>query len=216
MRIEDLPSHPLVETLPLQNTNWWVVSGGPSSGKTSVLDHLAERGYNVMPEAARILIDQEMDKGRRLEQIRADESKFQRDVEQLKIEMEEKMSPNDLVFLDRGRQGDSGAYWQESGGDHEVPISNKYAGVFLLDRLPFEKDYARTEDEEVAERIHNNIGLNYRIFGYNPIRVPVFSSNREISIEKRADFIISQMRQQDPSIPYYPAPLRGEFQLALV
>ncbi|MEM5794016.1 MAG: AAA family ATPase [Candidatus Aenigmatarchaeota archaeon] len=37
--------------------SWYVITGEPSSGKTTILKKLEELGYFVVPETARILID---------------------------------------------------------------------------------------------------------------------------------------------------------------
>ena len=44
----------------LINPNLFVVSGGPGSGKTTVLEELASRGYRFAPEVARQIIQQEV------------------------------------------------------------------------------------------------------------------------------------------------------------
>jgi predicted ATPase len=40
--------------------NWFILTGGPGSGKTSVLDHLSETGHIVVPEVARKIIQEQM------------------------------------------------------------------------------------------------------------------------------------------------------------
>ena len=61
----------------LIQTNWWVITGGPSTGKTALLEELAKRGYQTKPEAARVYIDDEISHGMTIDQIRINESKFQ-------------------------------------------------------------------------------------------------------------------------------------------
>ena len=70
-------------------TNWWVITGGPSTGKSTLIERLSRRGYQVTQEAARQIIDEEMAKGRSLEQIRRDEWEFQERVSRRKEEVEE-------------------------------------------------------------------------------------------------------------------------------
>jgi len=51
-------------------SKWYVITGGPSSGKSTVLSCLEKMDYRIIPEAARVLIDEEMAKGKTLEEIR--------------------------------------------------------------------------------------------------------------------------------------------------
>ena len=37
-------------------TNWCVITGGPSSGKTTLINYLANQGYQIAPEVARSYI----------------------------------------------------------------------------------------------------------------------------------------------------------------
>ena len=81
---------------------WYVVTGGPATGKTTLLAELEKLGHTTLPEAARIIIDQGIAEGKTVAEIRADEAQFQ-----LKILMHkrrtEKYHPEDmLTFFDRG------------------------------------------------------------------------------------------------------------------
>ena len=64
----------------MDSNNWYVITGAPHSGKTSVLKLLEEKGYRVIYEAARIYIDQEIEKGRTIEEIRESELEFQKGI----------------------------------------------------------------------------------------------------------------------------------------
>lgn len=212
MSIENLDLRAQPEFEGLEQTNWWIVTGGPSTGKSSLLANLAARGYKTMPEAARDFIDTEMAHGKTIEEIRADETGFQIEVLHMKEQREEEMPTSELVLWDRGLHGDSMAYWvppigvtpqhnpDDMYGDETVTvIKRRYKGIFLLDRLPtYEGDYARVEDDARAAQIHKTIDLMYRLLGYEPIKVPV------LPIEVRAQFIIDRMRSIDPSVPDLP------------
>ena len=94
--------------------NWYVITGAPSSGKTTTLKVLERKGYKVFYEWARIYIDQEMKKGRNLKEIRRDELAFQRKILDLKVKFEGKLPKKDLVFMERGIP-DSTAYMEICG-----------------------------------------------------------------------------------------------------
>ena len=206
----------------LEQTNWWVVTGGPSTGKTTLLEYLTEIGYKTMPEAARVYIDKERSKGITTEQIRALESDFQEKVLEMKNRIEVETPSDELIFWDRGNMGDSIAYMTtthvvssgrvndaglylydyQSGDTIMIAHKKRYKGVFLLDRLPSYKiDYARVENEAKAEEIHARIDKKYRWLGYKPIKVPVFSSDRWVSIQRRAQFVIDHIRSIDSNLP---------------
>lgn len=48
---------------PIFFSNFFIFTGGPGSGKTSVLNELAQRGYLIVPEVARAIIKQQQDIG---------------------------------------------------------------------------------------------------------------------------------------------------------
>ena len=45
-------------------TNWYVITGAPSSGKSSVIRELENLGYRVVHEVARAYIEEELKKGK--------------------------------------------------------------------------------------------------------------------------------------------------------
>jgi predicted ATPase len=180
------------------NTRWIVLTGGPSTGKSKTLAHLAFLGCAIRPEAARVHIDDELSRGRSLAQIRADEAQFQRDVLALKIAAEARTPPGERIFWERGMP-DSIVYLAHCGADEAEAVAAsqtvRYEQVFVLDRLPgFEADYARTEDESAARTLHDELERQYRLLGYAPVRVPV------LPIAERAQFILAYLaKTREPS-----------------
>ncbi|PZR52351.1 MAG: hypothetical protein DI537_55685, partial [Stutzerimonas stutzeri] len=61
-------------------TNWYVITGGPSSGKTTTVNLLRDRGYTTTIEHARHYIDLQRIEGRTVEEVRAKQREFQRGV----------------------------------------------------------------------------------------------------------------------------------------
>ena len=94
-----------------QTNNWYVITGPPCSGKTTILNKLKEKGYLIVEEAARVYIDREVKKGKTLKQIRSSEISFQRNVLQIKIDIEKKLPKNETIFFERGIP-DSEAYYR--------------------------------------------------------------------------------------------------------
>lgn len=174
----------------MSNTKWYVITGAPSSGKTTTISILSKMGYLTHTEAARILIDKEISKGKSLEEIRKDEREFQRKVLRMKIEIEEKLPKDKIVFLDRGIP-DTIGYYQLYEFDVQEILKfckrNVYKKIFFLEPIPFEKDYARIEDEKKAEKLSELLKKAYLDLGYEVIVVP------RMTIEKRVNFILSNL-----------------------
>jgi len=51
-------------------TNWYVLTGGPSSGKTTSVNLLAAKGYKTTIEHARHYLDTERIHGRTVKEVR--------------------------------------------------------------------------------------------------------------------------------------------------
>ena len=175
----------------------YVLTGGPGTGKSTLLEELARRGYQTVPEAARQIIKEEMPKERPVLPW-TDLSEFQEKVLQRQLDLESKISAG-LVFLDRGLL-DSIAYCRE--GDISLPETLKqivekerhqrrYAGIFILDFLPsYVADGVRREEQEEAEDLHFQIGAVYEELYYQCWHVPVLSP------AKRAQFILKYLARE--------------------
>jgi hypothetical protein len=100
---------------------WYVLTGGPCAGKTTLLAELEKRGYKTVPEAARTYIDQERAKGRTLEEIRSDEGAFQHALIPMKVSAEQNASKDDVTFFDRGMH-DSLVYFSYAGVSHHPEL----------------------------------------------------------------------------------------------
>lgn len=172
-------------------TNWNVITGGPCTGKTTVVNLLAQRGYKTTIEHARHYIDTQKISGRTVEEIRQNKKEFQLGVLNMQIEEEGKLDVNELVFLDRALP-DAMAYYQFLGLEYDdrlIEQCNKYCynKVFILARLPLTNDYARLEDEAEQIRIHNLIIKVYQSFPCPIVHVPVLPA------EERVDFILKHI-----------------------
>jgi predicted ATPase len=171
--------------------NWYVITGAPCSGKTTVIEVLEKGGHVVVHESARKYIDQAMASGMTIEDIRANESLFQENILNMKLEIEESLDPSKTIFFDRGIP-DSTAYFRfcgiEPNGEMKKKLSGgKYKKVFLLDQIPYQKDYARTETEEEQNRLHELLEEAYVELGFEVIRVPV------LLVEDRVNFILQNL-----------------------
>lgn len=166
-------------------TEWVVLTGAPNSGKSSALERLAFLGYHIVPENARLFIDQEVSRGKTIEEIRSDEQEFQRRVFTLNREVANRFPPDRLIFFDRGL-GDSVAYFDVHGMDIKPAVDAakniRYRQVFLFERLPSQRN--EMGDEKIADKIESAIERAYTDLGYDVIRVPA------APIPERTDLIL--------------------------
>ncbi|MDO9399704.1 MAG: ATP-binding protein [bacterium] len=172
--------------------NWYVITGAPSAGKTTLIKLLEEKGYDIVHEAARTYIDQEIRKGKIIDEIRRDELLFQEIVLKMKIEIEESLPKEKIIFFDRGIP-DSEAYYKLYNRKNdeflEKAIKNcSYKKIFLLDFYDMDKDYARIETKEEQIKIHYLLKESYKKINAHIIIVPLMSS-----IEDRLNFILKNL-----------------------
>ncbi len=170
---------------------WYVVTGGPSSGKTTTVDILKKRGYKTTIEHARHYIDTQRVTGKTTAEIRANQRLFQQGVLDMQIEQEKQLSPDEVVFLDRALP-DARAYYHFLNLPEDRKLQDaihqaSYKKVFIMDPLPLTRDYARTEDEEAQKRIHELLVEVYESLPFPVLQVPVFLP------EERVDYILKNL-----------------------
>lgn len=175
--------------------NWFVITGAPSAGKTTVLNELESRGYKIMPEAARSVIDRAIASGISTSELRSDEYRFQQEVALEKKRIEDMLDPREAILFDRGMH-DTLAYMKYHGYGTEQWLedlysSSRYKKVFLFDPIGwFEKDYARTEGENFVLEIHDLLFEAYKAFGMEPAIV------KAMSVEERVEYILNEIKAE--------------------
>jgi predicted ATPase len=138
-------------------TNWHVITGAVSSGKSSLIDKLAEIGFQTIPETGRLYLEREIAKGQSLDEIRANFAALQIAVKDMQLKIEQGLRADDVIFLDG------------------------YASIFILDPLPFQKDGARDDDADKVGYLDEWITRDYIALGYRVVRVPVLSLNERLA-----------------------------------
>ncbi len=176
----------------ISRTNWYVITGGPSTGKTTVINMLDKRGYKTTIEHARHYIDTMRLAGETVEEVRNNKRKFQLGVLEMQIAQEGAIKPEDIIFLDRAIP-DAMAYYQFLGLDYDKVLieamqSVSYRKIFILDRLPLINDYARTENREAQEKIHRLIINVYESLPFPVVFVPVLDP------KERTHFILKNIK----------------------
>lgn len=177
--------------------NWYVLTGGPSSGKTTLITELKKRGYIVAEEMATEYIKEQLAKGITIQEMLQDTATFQKNILLKQLTLEKKLSPDDVVILDRGMHDHYG-YLAVHGVDRtvlsdlEAELANGYyKKIFIVDLLPFKPDDARMESEkngnELATKIEEAIVRSYTERELDIVRVPV------MSVEDRINFLVKHI-----------------------
>lgn len=169
-----------------------VITGGPGTGKSTVIDELVSRNFQCMPEISRQVTLNAREKG--IEQLFLtkpllfSELLLEGRVNQY-IEAETKNT--ELVFFDRGIP-DVHAYMNYISIDYPktyINRSNLYRYDYIFLMPPWEEIYIsdneRYENFEQALAIHNHLERTYKKLNYPIIEVPTGT------VEKRTDFILA-------------------------
>ncbi|WP_034059281.1 AAA family ATPase [Lacinutrix jangbogonensis] len=177
------------------NTKTIVITGGPGSGKTSIINELTKRGFTCSEEVSREIILKARESG--IEQlfltnpIQFSALLLEGRVAQYNDALE---SDNAFVFLDRGIP-DITAYMDFKGDTYpsvftEACKTHAYDSIFILAPWQeiFTSDNERYENFDQAIEIHEKLIETYTAFGYDLRDVPFGS------IEARADYIINVVK----------------------
>ena len=173
-------------------TNWHVITGAACSGKTTLIKMLTNQGFQTLQESGRLYINQELAKGRKLDDVFTDGA-TEYCIFDMQMKFEHKLRANDTVFLDRGLP-DSLTFHRLAGLDpNELLLEccyHRYASVFRLDQLPLQLDGARVADNLYTEILDEWLERDYCTLGYRVERVPV------IPPQKRLAYILDRLPKQ--------------------
>lgn len=169
----------------------FIITGGPNSGKSTIIDLLSKKGHSVLTESARLIIEQ------RKMYPWDDQKAFCDAVRHEQMRREGQIRAH-IVFLDRSLV-DPVAYAEIAYVDvdqsaykniHDALYERE---VFFLEMLPrYTLDEQRKETPEQAAAVHNRLRLVYRRLGFTLIDVPLFSSDEDASKRLRLEFILKR------------------------
>jgi len=169
-----------------------VFTGGPGTGKTSLICELEKHGFPTTPEAAREFLS---GKGERRKKILSrDQLVMARNIH--RIQQEQHKTVTDRHLLDRSPidpLGYTEAYGKKPTREMlRTAKAFKPDMVFLLAPLNnYKKDAIRKEDEAMAQKIHDHIRQAYTRLGHKVIDVPDLGS-----VEKRAEFVKRKIEER--------------------
>lgn len=171
-----------------------VITGGPGTGKTSIIDLIKEMKHACYDEISRQITLQARKDG--IEQLFLTEPLlFSEKLLDGRIQQFEdaKCENAKVIFLDRGIP-DILAYMDYIGDDYPEHFvkaceAHKYDAVFLLPpwKAIFTSDNERYENFEQSETIHSHLAETYIKYGYNLIEVPFGT------VKERVNFILQTL-----------------------
>lgn len=176
-----------------------MITGGPSTGKSTTLREISARGYQTVPEAARLFFERKKAEGYDAIEAR-EEFDFQTEIEKIRFGVEQVDYDCDHVFYDRS-VFDNYAYRDHYDQIYNIYpklsmqlINRSYDKVFILEPLEFDEDSVRSEDSQGQKEIHEKIRETYEQFGFNLIDVPV------MPVQERVEYILNKSVEYTPPI----------------
>jgi predicted ATPase len=180
-----------------------VITGGPGTGKTSVIQHLTDRGFSCVPEIIRSMTeaakleDNQNEVATNPLAFVDDPMAFNRKLLEGRTQqyLNAMKQDKNLVFFDRGIP-DVLAYMdyfkQEYSKDyiHACDV-HRYDMAIILPpwREIYSSDSSRLENFQEATEIHEHLLATYTRFQYEPVSIP------KGSIAERVSFILDVIGQ---------------------
>ncbi|UIR56964.1 AAA family ATPase [Sphingobacterium sp. SRCM116780] len=179
--------------------NFYIITGGPGVGKTTLIHELERKKMNCVPEVARVIIkDQIKNNGKALPW--QDPEEYSKLMLSYSIQDFIKLSNTDeLYFFDRGIPDTYGYARLMNFNDDEnlTHAVNKYRYNKMVFILPpweeiYEQDNERQQDFQVAKETYQVMKDSYVRLGYSLIEVP------HLPPAERVDFILSMIPKSIP------------------
>lgn len=167
-----------------------VITGGPGTGKTAVIDHLKSLGHSCLEEISREVTLEAQKQG--IDQLfLADPILFSQKLLEGRISQYQQVDKvQGIVFFDRGIP-DTVAYMDYFNTEYpehfiQACYDHPYDMVFLLP--PWEEIYCcdneRYETFEQAVAIYNTLKATYLQYGYTAIEVPLDTVAKRVAYIK--------------------------------
>lgn len=175
-------------------SNCYIITGGPGSGKTTLLDALAAKGFTIVPEVARPIIQEELATGGNALHT-GDRLAFRDKMMAHSVrDFLSQLQCDKPVFFDRGIPDLIGysyligepvplVYWEMTKTLRYNPtvfIAPPWAAIY-------EHDVLRKQDFQEAQDTYQAIKKGYLESGYQLIELPL------LSVEERLAFIIQNI-----------------------
>lgn len=174
----------------------YVVTGGPSVGKTTIINELSKLGYAHVPEVPRIIIKEQKSIDGPILPWK-DLNLFQKEVMKFQLQYEEAYEEifegEKEIFLDRGVHDSLGYYMAQNMQPdiwvREIANVRRYDKVFFLEQLDlYQNDLERIETPTAAKIVHECVRKVYsEIYKNDFVEVPI------ANIDDRLKIILSNL-----------------------
>lgn len=174
-----------------KDTNWFLATGAPSSGKSTSLRHLKKDGYRINPDISRDYIVDIKKRGLPFEKDILYSEETQRILFYLMTKDALDLDTSEMIIHDYSLP-DNIAFLKLGGLSvpDEVKRSAeifKFRKVFLFEPLELIQDGVRTEDREDQEKLFHLLYETYVSVGYDPVLV------KSDTIGNRHKFLLGQL-----------------------
>jgi predicted ATPase len=172
----------------LQQANFFIISGGPGSGKTAIIDRLAARGFTTVDESGRAILREQAAIGGTAvhggDAAAFGELMLTRGIADYKGAA----AADEPVFFDRGIAELAG-YWKLIGlpvPEHVRAAARDYRSNAIVLLAPpwreiYRQDAERKQDWDEAVRTFDLVREAYVEAGYRPVEIPRDTVARRVS-----------------------------------
>ena len=184
----EVPLHSGMDSQLICNHNKVVFTGPPCSGKTTILKLLKKRGYNIIWDTAREILESDAS----VREI-IDTEEFSDIIFMRQLEKENLVDQSDVSYLLETSLVDCLVYREFKSQSTEVlkglNLKGRYRMVFLFQPLPFVYDGVRDSNDSLNQkRIYSLMKKVYLSLGYAIIDVPV------MNIANRLDLVYNAIK----------------------
>jgi len=155
------------------DTNWFLSTGAPSSGKSTSLRYLMTDGYNINPDISREYIVNIKKRGIPFEKEVLYSEQIQRILFYIMTADALELDPEQMIIHDYSLP-DNIAFLKLSGLSISDEVKRsamifRFKKVFIFEPLDFVQDGVRTEDREDQEKLFQLLCETYVSIGYDPV-----------------------------------------------
>ncbi len=189
------------KTLPILKTKKIVITGGPATGKTAIINHLESLKYPCYEEVIRKLTAAAQDAGditvahSNPIALVSDSGKFNTTLINLRVDdyLAAEQLNTDICFFDRGMPDVLAymTYFNQAIGNDFTDICEKYKYDYMFILPPWKAIYTDDEERfetfEQATDIYHHLLDSYNRFGHNVIKVPFGT------VEDRTQYILNSL-----------------------